>query len=118
MRKDDSVETFEVVDNESTLLIAGENGQGKRTNFDQYRLQKRGGSGIIAIRSSDVAGALSVQEKDEVMMLTQSGQAVRSPVKGIRIIGRTTQGVRLINLAKGDKLIGISKIIQVEDGSN
>ncbi len=118
LRKDDSVETFEVVDNESTLLIAGENGQGKRTNFDQYRLQKRGGSGIIAIRSSNVAGALSVQEKDEVMMLTQSGQAVRSPVKDIRIIGRTTQGVRLINLVKGDKLIGISKIIQVEEGSN
>ena len=52
------------------------------------------------------------------MMLTQSGQAVRSPVKDIRIIGRTTQGVRLINLVKGDKLIGISKIITVEDGSN
>ena len=52
------------------------------------------------------------------MMLTQSGQAVRSPVKDIRIIGRTTQGVRLINLVKGDKLIGISIIITVEDGSN
>ena len=118
LKKDDSVETLEVVDNESTLLIAGENGQGKRTNFNQYRLQNRGGSGIIAIRSSEVAGALSVQEKDEIMMLTQSGQAVRSPVKDIRIIGRTTQGVRLINLVKGDKLIGISKIIQVEEGNN
>ena len=52
------------------------------------------------------------------LMLTQSGQAVRSPVKDIRIIGRTTQGVRLINLVKGDKLIGLSKIIQVEEGDN
>ena len=110
----DLVKTFEVVKLDATLLIAGENGQGKRTNFDQYRVQSRAGSGIIAIRSSNVAGALSVHEKDEIMMLTQSGQAVRSPVKDIRVIGRTTQGVRLINLAKGDKLIGLSRVIEVD----
>ena len=113
LKKSDFVETLEVVDSDSTLLIAGENGQGKRTNFDQYRLQHRAGSGIIAIRSSNIAGALSVHENDEIMMLTQSGQAVRSPVKDIRIIGRTTQGVKLINLSKSDKLIGISKIVEV-----
>lgn len=112
---DDFVETIEVVDTNATLLIAGENGQGKRTEFDQYRVQNRGGSGIIAIRTSGVAGALSVHENDEIMMLTHSGQAVRSPVKDIRVIGRTTQGVRLINLAKGDKLIGISKIVEVDE---
>ncbi len=110
----DLVKTFEVVKLDATLLIAGENGQGKRTNFDQYRVQSRAGSGIIAIRSSNVAGALSVHEKDEIMMLTQSGQAVRSPVKDIRVIGRTTQGVRLINLAEGDKLIGLSRVIEVD----
>ncbi len=114
LKGEDSVVTLEVVDANSTLLIAGENGQGKRTNFDQYRLQSRAGSGIIAIRSSNVAGALSVHENDEIMMLTQSGQAVRSPVKGIRVIGRTTQGVRLINLAKRDKLVGLSKVIEVD----
>jgi len=114
LKKDDEVVTFTVVDPNATLLIAGENGQGKRTNYDQYRVQSRAGSGIIAIRSSNVAGALSVHENDEVMMLTQSGQAVRSPVKDIRVIGRTTQGVRLINLAKRDKLIGICKVIEVE----
>ena len=54
-------------------------------------------------------------EDDEIMMFTQAGQAVRSPVKGVRIIGRTTQGVRLINLAEGDKLIGICKIIDAHD---
>ncbi len=110
----DLVKTFEVVKPNTTLLIAGENGQGKRTNFDQYRLQSRAGSGIIAIRSSNVAGALSVHESDEIMMLTQSGQAVRSPVKDIRVIGRTTQGVRLINLAAKDKLVGLSRVVEVE----
>ncbi len=110
----DLVKTFEVVKPDATLLIAGENGQGKRTNFDQYRVQSRAGSGIIAIRSSNVAGALSVYENDEIMMLTHLGQAVRSPVKGIRVIGRTTQGVRLINLAPKDKLMGLSKVIEVD----
>lgn len=114
LRAGDYLTTLEVVEPDTTLLIAGENGQGKRTEFSQYRLQTRGGTGVIAIRSSQVAEALSVRENDEIMMLTQSGQAVRSPVSEIRTIGRTTQGVRLINLAQGDKLVGISKVIEVE----
>jgi len=113
--KDDYVVTIEVVDSDSTLLIAGQNGQGKRTAYDQYRVQKRGGSGIIAMRTTGVAGALSVDEKDEIMLLTNGGQAVRTRVNEVRVIGRTTQGVRLINLAKGDSLIGINKIIEVDE---
>lgn len=104
-----------MVDPNSTLLIAGEMGQGKRTAYDEYRLQNRGGSGVIAIKTHGVAGALSVKDDDEIMMFTQGGQAVRSPVKDVRIIGRTTQGVRLINLAEGDKLIGICRIIDAKD---
>jgi len=115
LKKDsDFVETIEVVDPNATLLICGENGQGKRTRYDEYRLQSRGGSGIIAIRTDGVAGALNVLESDEVMMFTKQGQAVRSPVKDIRIIGRTTQGVRCINLADGDKLVGICRIVEVD----
>lgn len=113
--KDDYVVTIEVVDHSATLLIAGLNGQGKRTAFDQYRVQSRGGSGIIAMRTEGVAGALSVQDTDEIMLLTNTGQAVRTRVSEIRVIGRTTQGVRLINLGKGNKLIGITKIIEVEE---
>lgn len=113
LRKDDFVETIEVVDPKASLLIAGENGIGKRSNFEDYRVQNRGGSGIIAIKTqSNVAGALSVHDDDEIMMLTQSGQAIRSPVKDIRVIGRTTQGVRLINLSKDDALIGISRVVE------
>jgi len=112
----DQVETIEVVDPNSTLLIAGENGQGKRTVFDEYRLQTRGGKGVIATKTqARVAGALSVHEDDQIMMLTEKGQSVRSPVKDIRIIGRTTQGVRLIDLAKGDRLIAVSKVIETDE---
>ncbi len=114
--KDDEVKTIEMVDPSATLLIAGKNGQGKRTKFDAYRTQKRGGSGIIAIRTTGgVVGALSVREDDEIMLLTYSGQAVRTRVKELRVIGRTTMGVRLINLAKGDHLVGVSKVIEVDE---
>jgi len=113
--KDDYVVTIEVVDPDATLLIAGQNGQGKRTEFSEYRVQNRGGSGIIAIRTSGVAGALSVREDDEIMLLTHSGQAVRTRVNEVRVIGRTTQGVKLINLAKDDYLVGISKVIEVDE---
>ncbi len=121
--KGDSVKAMEVVDPACTLLVAGVNGIGKRTPFDDedgpvYRVQSRGGSGVIAIKTeSGVAGALSVREDDEVMLLTQSGQAVRSPVKEIRLTGRVAQGVRLIRLETGDKLIGLCKVIEVEDGT-
>lgn len=112
----DYVEAMEVVDETKTLLIASQQGLGKRSNYDEYRTQARGGSGIIAIKTTGVAGALNVDNNDEIMMFTQSGQAVRSPVKDVRVTGRTTQGVRLIHLSNGDSLIGISKVIQVEDG--
>ncbi len=111
----DYVEAMQVVDQNLTLLIASEQGLGKRSKYDQYRTQGRGGSGIIAIKTSGVAGALNVNDNDEIMIFTHSGQAVRSPVKDIRVIGRTTQGVRLINLSNGDSIIGISKVIQVEE---
>lgn len=114
-KEGDCVKAIVVADPSSTLLIAGERGQGKRSNYDEYRVQKRGGSGVIAIKTHGVAGALSVKDDDEIMMFTHGGQAVRSPVKGIRVIGRTTQGVRLINLAEGDTLIGICKIVDVHD---
>lgn len=118
LREGDYVVAMTIVDNNATFLVAAENGQGKRSSFESYRVQKRAGYGVIAIKMAKgvgVAAALTVQNNDEIMMLTEHGQAVRSPVSGIRVIGRTTQGVRLINLEKGDKLMGISRIIEVED---
>lgn len=115
LKEDDIVRAMEVVDTTSTLLIASAKGQGKRSDYGDYRTQARGGSGIIAIKASAVAGALSVREDDEVMLFTHSGQAIRIGVKDIRVIGRTTQGVRLVNLEEGDSLIGISKVIETDE---
>ncbi len=115
-QEDDAVVAIEVVDNEAHLLTAGENGLGKRTAFSEYRLQTRGGSGIRAMKTERVAAALSVREEDEIVMFSLAGQAVRSPVKDVRIIGRSTTGVRLINVSKDkDRLIGISKVIEVDE---
>ncbi|MGB0745147.1 MAG: DNA gyrase C-terminal beta-propeller domain-containing protein, partial [Opitutales bacterium] len=97
------------------LLIASANGLGKRTEFEEYRVQSRGGSGIIAIKSDKVAGALSVTDEDEIMMFTLKGQAVRSPIKDVRITGRAAAGVKLVNLGEKDELIGISKVIASEE---
>jgi DNA gyrase subunit A len=115
LRAGDFVETFEIVDPDATLLIAGENGLAKRTPFDEYRLQSRGGSGIIAIRSANVAGALAIREDEEIVCLTSAGQTIRCPVKDIRVIGRTTRGVKLVNLAENERLIGIARIVEVAE---
>jgi DNA gyrase subunit A len=106
---------IEIVDPEAKLLIASANGLGKRSEFDDYRTQSRGGSGIIAIKSAKVAGALSVKDEDEIMMFTLKGQAVRSPIKDVSVVGRATQGVKLVNLGDKDELIGISKVIASEE---
>jgi DNA gyrase subunit A len=113
--KDDKVVALAVVDPSATLLVAGEHGIGKRTAFDEYRLQTRGGKGIITMKTNEktgsVVGALTVIDKDEIMLLTQQGQMVRTPVKDIREAGRNTQGVKLINLTAGDKLTAIARVV-------
>ena len=112
--EDEPIKGEEVIP-KKLLLIAGANGLGKRTEFSDYRVQSRGGSGIIAIKSDKVAGALSVTEEDEIMMFTKKGQAVRSPINTVRLTGRAASGVKLVNLAEKDELIGISKVIASEE---
>jgi DNA gyrase subunit A len=113
--KGDYVVGIEIVDPNATLLVAGEHGIGKRTPFDEYRVQSRGGKGIITMKTTDkvgsVVGALSVTDADEVMLTTSQGQTVRTNCKDIRVAGRNTQGVKLIDLAKGDKLVAIARVI-------
>ena len=113
--KGDYVVGIEIIDPNDTLLVAGERGIGKRTPFDEYRVQSRGGKGIITMKTSDkvgsVVGALSVTDADEVMLSTAQGQTVRTNCKDIRIAGRNTQGVKLIDLNKGDKLVAIARVI-------
>jgi DNA gyrase subunit A len=113
--KGDYVIGVEIVDINATLLVAGEHGIGKRTPFDEYRTQSRGGKGIITMKTTDkvgsVVGALSVTDSDEIMLTTSQGQTVRTNCKDIRTAGRNTQGVKLINLNEGDKLVAIARVI-------
>jgi DNA gyrase subunit A len=116
--KDDVVVASAVVDSGATLLVAGENGIGKRTPFDEYRTQSRGGKGIITMKTTDktgvVVGALTVKDSDEIMLITVGGQMVRTNVNDIREAGRNTQGVKLVNLDEGDKLQAIAPVISEE----
>jgi DNA gyrase subunit A len=115
LEKSDAVVACAIVVADTTLLVAGENGIGKRTGFDEYRVQSRGGKGIITMKTGDktgnVVGALTVRDTDEIMLITNGGQMVRTGVKAIREAGRNTQGVKLINLADNDKLQAIAPVI-------
>jgi DNA gyrase subunit A len=116
--ENDRVVSLAIVDPQATLLVAGENGIGKRTAFDEYRVQSRGGKGIITMKTGDktggVVGALTVKETDEIMLITTGGQMVRTAVAPIREAGRNTQGVKLVNLDEGDKLQAIAPVVGEE----
>jgi DNA gyrase subunit A len=113
--KGDAVVALAIVVSDAKLLVAGENGIGKRTDFEEYRIQSRGGKGIITMKTNEktgaVIGALTVRDNDEIMLITFKGQMVRISVNGIREAGRNTQGVKLINLEEKDKLQAIAPVI-------
>jgi len=115
---DDHVVALAIVSDDATLLVAGENGIGKRTVFDDYRVQSRGGKGIktmkITNKTGNVVGGLTVHEGDEIMLITVGGQMVRTTVDGIRQAGRNTQGVRLVNLDESDRLQDVAPVITAE----
>jgi DNA gyrase subunit A len=110
----DRVENLEVVETNATLLVITENGYGKRTDFEEYRTQTRGGKGVITIktneRNGEVVGAHTVRDHDAIMLITSQGQMIRMAISDIRTIGRNTQGVRLINLDEGDKLVSATTV--------
>jgi DNA gyrase subunit A len=112
--ENDRVESLEIVDPRATFLVCTENGYGKRTEFDEYRLQHRGGRGLMTIRTSErnglIIGAHAVQESDALMLITAQGKMIRMPVADVRVISRVTQGVRLINLDGGDKLVAATTV--------
>ncbi len=114
LQVDDEIVSMEIVNPETTFLVCTENGYGKRTEFDEYRKQSRGGKGIIAIRVSErngeVVEAHAVKEDDTLMLVTAKGKMIRMAVSDINVIGRSTQGVRLINVDQGDKLVSATSL--------
>ena len=108
-----------IVADEGYVLTATENGYGKRTPIDGYPVYGRGGQGVIAIQSSErngaVVGAVLVSEEEEIMLITDGGTLVRTRVAEVSSMGRNTQGVRLINLTKDEKLIGLERIAESDE---
>jgi|CXWL01.1.fsa_nt_gi DNA gyrase subunit A len=119
LEEGDQVVSAEVVEKGATILTVTENGYGKRTEEAEYRTQGRGGKGIIDIKTTErngrVVGAVQVKEADEVMLITNGGMLIRLKVKEISVIGRNTQGVRMISLEnEQEKVVGISKLPESE----
>ena len=104
-----------IVRREATLLVMSENGLGKRSAVSDYRVQKRGGRGIITLKLSERTGAVvalkEVLPADELMVVTRHGVIIRVPVDGIRVIGRNTQGVKVMNLDKGDTVVDVARVV-------
>jgi len=108
-----------IIESDGMVLTATENGFGKRTELDEFPSKGRGGQGVIAIQTSDrnggVVGAVLVKDEDEIMLISSGGTLVRTAVDGVSVVGRNTQGVKLINLQDDDKLMSIDRICELEN---
>ncbi len=127
VEKDDRVVDMAVVDDTASLLTVCENGYGKRTSFDEYlrggEPQGRGGQGLknlspdLIERNGDVIAVKPVTDQDDIICITQKGQTIRQPVSGIRVIGRSTGGVRLMNLEETDKIVSVARVVHEDDAN-
>ncbi len=120
LEKGDQVIGMVVVRRDATLLVVSEKGFGKRSELADYRVQKRGGKGIITLKRTEKTGLIvalkEVIPDDELMMITRHGVIIRLPVDGIRVIGRNTQGVKVMNLDQGDTVVDVARVVKEEEG--
>lgn len=119
LRPNDTIVCADVVRPGASLLVVGQNGYGKRTDLDEYRVQGRGGSGILTMnvtaKTGTIVGAEVVDDTDRLLVMTVNGKGIRIKVSEIRVIGRIAQGVRLINLAAGDMVRSVARVVQDAD---
>ncbi|MDX9834036.1 MAG: DNA gyrase subunit A [Desulfobulbus sp.] len=117
--EDDEVVGVAVLKSDDSILTVTEKGYGKRTAVAEYRIQARGGKGVFTIKTSDrngyVVGVLPVVDEDQVMLMANSGKVIRMPMDTVRIIGRNTQGVCLINLEEDETVVDLSILAREED---
>jgi len=103
---------------EANLLVVSENGYGKRSSIEDYRITKRGGKGVKTLNVTDKTGQLvaikEVVDSDDLMIINKSGITIRMAISGLRVMGRATQGVRLIKLGEGDRISSVEKIENIE----
>ncbi len=120
--KKDHMIDMVVVRRKSTLLTVTEKGMGKRSELDEYRVQHRGGRGIITLKRADKTGDIvalkEVLPDDELMMITKKGIMIRVPVEGIRISGRNTQGVKVMNLTSGDLVVDVARVVKEDEADD
>ncbi len=116
---DDCVVGMDIVRDDATLLTITENGFGKRTQFGEYRKMNRGGQGVItiisSIRNGMVVDVKAINETDELMVTTSGGIIIRVPVSDIRIQGRNTQGVKIMNVKNKDKVMAVARVVVDND---
>jgi DNA gyrase subunit A len=118
--KGDEVIGMVVVRRDASLLVVSEKGYGKRSELSDYRVQKRGGKGIITLKKTDKTGPMvalkEVIPDDELMMITRHGVIIRLPVDGIRVIGRNTQGVKVMKMDSGDAVVDVARVVKEDEG--
>jgi DNA gyrase subunit A len=119
LRGKDLVVDMVVIKRDASLLVVTENGYGKRTPISDYRVTNRGGKGVINVKTNERNGKVvalkEVLEDDELMLITEKGMIIRQPIKSIKEIGRNTQGVRLISLDEGDKVVAVARVVKGEE---
>jgi DNA gyrase subunit A len=120
LRPDDCVVGMVVIKREATLLVVTEKGLGKCTHIDDYRVQKRGGKGILTVnrtdKTGDVVALMEVLPEDEIMLITRGGIVIRSSVQQVRVTGRNAQGVRLVSLDEGDVVTAVARVVPEDKG--
>ncbi len=120
LRADDVVVGMVVIKRDATLLVVAARGMGKCSQIEEYRVQRRGGKGIITLNRTDKTGnVVAIKEvlpDDELMLITKLGIVIRMPVKGIRVSGRNTQGVKLVNLDEGDVVCDVARVVIEDEG--
>ncbi|MGH7830075.1 MAG: DNA gyrase C-terminal beta-propeller domain-containing protein, partial [Candidatus Binatia bacterium] len=119
MDKGDQVVSMEILSHGADILTVAENGYGKRTAMEEYPVQSRGGKGVITMKTTDktgkAVGGQQVTEDDQLMLVTDRGKIIRLRVKDIRVIGRNTQGVRLIDLEEGERVVSLARLAEKEE---
>ena len=112
----DQIVAMEVLSHGQTLFAVTENGFGKRTSIDEYPVQKRGGKGVISIKTSQrnglVVSILLVEEENDLMLMTNGGKIIRMTIQGISVISRNTQGVKLMGLEAGERVVGAARLAE------
>jgi len=115
----DRIVAMEVLSHGQTLFAVTQNGYGKRTSIDEYPVQKRGGKGVISIKTTQrnglVVSILLVEEDNDLMLMTNNGKIIRMPFKGISVISRNTQGVKVMGMDVGERVVGAARLAEKED---